>query len=518
MDLRALTDDLAARKATIRLGGGEAETAKQHRLGKLTARERLDLLCDPGSFEEFGILVHHTNASAEMRGKVTPADGVVCGFARVSGRPVAIIAYDFTVMAGSMGANGELKVARMREAALARLIPLIWLLDSAGARIQELAGSQFAGSGSLFKDQVTMSGAIPQIAAVMGPTAAGTSYIAALADFVPIVANIGTMALAGPALVRAAVGEVVDINELGGSKVHTQKSGVAHLECPDDRGCLDAIRAYLSFMPLNYRDPLPVPNPWIAGTGAGTDLKRSDEIFQILPDSQRKGYDMRRLIRWLADEGSILELQPEWARNIITGFARIGGIGLGVVANQPSMMGGAIDLDAADKAARFINLCDAYGIPLLFLHDCPGFWVGSKMEHAGIIRHGAKMLFAVSRLTVPKISVVVRKSYGAGYYVMCGKGYDPDLIVGWPGSEISLMSPEGAVNIICKDEAGKAQATEEYRRLIGAELSARQALIDDVIDPRDTARVVAAQLAVLLPQHNVERQRLAGKKHGVTPV
>ncbi len=515
MDLKARTDELVAKKAKIREMGGAPDVAKQHKLGKMTAHERLDYLCDPASFSELGALVHHTFQTPEMKAKNTPADGVICGFGRIAGRAVAIIAYDFTVMAGSMGRNGEVKVGRLRAAALERKIPLIWLLDSAGARIQELAGSQFAGSGSLFKDQVTMSGEIPQIAAVMGPTAAGTSYIAALADFVPIVKDIGTMALAGPALVKAAVGEVVDINELGGSKVHTTKSGVAHLECTDDRHCLDVIKAYLSFMPGNCRDPLPVPPTNYNLRGY---LTRSDEVFKILPDSFRKGYDMRRIVHWLADPGSFLEIQPEWARNIIVGFGRLGGFGIGIVANQPQIMGGALDLDAADKAARFINLCDAYGIPLLFLHDCPGFWVGTKMEHQGIIRHGAKMLYAVSRLTVPKFSVVIRKSYGAGYYVMCGAGYDPDLIVGWPGAEISLMSPEGAVNIICRDEAEKPAMTEEYRKLIGVELSAREGLIDDVIDPRDTAWLLVEQLAVLLPKHNLERQQRGGKKHGVCPV
>jgi acetyl-CoA carboxylase carboxyltransferase component len=495
--------------------GGEAEVARQHAMGKLTARERVTRLCDPDGFDEIGVLANHADAAPEMRGRDTPADGVVCGFGRVQGRPVAIVAYDFTVMAGSMGLNGEAKVARMRRAALERLIPIVWLLDSAGARIQEMAGSQFAGSGALFKEQVALSGLVPQVAAVMGPTAAGTSYVAALADFVPIVRDVGSMALAGPALVRAAVGETVDAQTLGGSKVHTQRSGVAHLECENDDATLLAIKHFLSFLPSNFREPLPVPNPWHAGKGA---LQRGDEVFQLLPDSPRKGYDMRRLVRWLVDPGAFFEIQPEWARNVIVGFGRLGGIGVGIVANQPQILGGALDLDAADKATRFIDLCDAFGVPLLFLHDCPGFWVGTRMEHAGIIRHGAKMLFAVSRLTVPKISVVIRKSYGAGYYVMCGRGYDPDLIVAWPGAEISLMSPEGAVNIVCKDEARKAAATEEYRALIGAERSARHALIDDVIDPRDTARLVVEQLAVLLPKHNRERERLDAKKHPVTPV
>jgi len=513
MSLLEETERLRKSKADIKKMGEPEEIKKQHERGKLTARERIALLCDADTFEESGILTHHTSTNPDMKNRKTPADGVICGFGKVGGRPIAIIAYDFTVMAGSMGIHGEAKVDRMRAWAIERKVPMIWLLDSAGARIQEVAGSQFAGSGALFKDQVTMSGMVPQIAAVMGPTAAGTSYIAGLADFVPIVKGIGTMALAGPALVQAAIGEKVDIETLGGSKVHSEISGVAHLECDDDKSCIEAIKTYLSFMPTNFRDPIPQP----AGKNS---LELSDEIFQILPDSMRKAYDVKKVIHWLCggDKKQFFELQPNWAKSIVVGFARLGGFSVGIVANQPSFLGGALDLNAADKAAHFINLCDAYGIPLLFLHDCPGFMVGSKMEHEGIIRHGAKMVYAVSRLTVPKISVVLRKSYGAGYYVMCGKGYDPDLIVAWPGAEISLMSPEGAVHIISDDETKQKEMVERYRKLIGAEMSAQSALIDDVIDPRETLKVIVNTLKVLIPKHDFERSQLANKKHGVSPV
>lgn len=512
MNLKEQTSKLNQAKSLIRAMGGEAEVAKQHSRGKLTARERVDFLCEGNSFQEFGILVHHTSKNSEMANRQTPADGVICGIGTVAHHPVAIIAYDFTVMAGSMGKNGEEKVTQMRKLAMARQIPIIWLLDSAGARIQELAGSQFAGTGGLFRDQVTMSGLVPQIAAVMGPTAAGTSYIAALADFVPIVKGIGTMALAGPPLVKAAIGEVVDVETLGGSKVHSEKSGCAHLECEDDRECLTAIKTYLSFLPTNFRSPR------TATEVSTTSLRRSDEIFEIMPESQRQTYNVKKAVQWLGDANSFFELSPAWAKNIVTGFLRIGGLGVGVVANQPNHMGGALDLDAADKAARFINLCDAFGVPLIFLHDTPGFWVGTKMEHAGIIRHGAKMLYAVSRLTVPKISVILRKSYGAGYYVMCGKGYAPDLIVAWPGAEVSLMSPEGAVNIINREGVERDEMVQKYREMIGAELSAKEALIDDVIDPRDTAELIYTHLQQLLPKHDIERAQLKDKKHGVSPV
>ncbi len=491
--------------------GGVEEQKKQHTRGKLTVRDRIDLLCDPHSFDEIGILTHHTSMHSDLKDRKTPADGVVCGFGYADKRPVAIIAYDFTVLAGSMGKNGETKVARLRAQAFERRIPLVWLLDSAGARVQEFTGSQFAGTGVLFRDQVLLSGVIPQVAAVMGPTAAGTSYIPALADFVPMVKGTGSMALAGPSLVKTAVGEEIDIESLGGSRVHTQLSGVGHLECSDDRSCIDAIRSYLSYFPSCYQASLPI--------GAPSNVENlNDEIFEILPSSARRAYDMKKVIRWLSQGVDFFEIQAGWAKNIVVGFTRLGGYPIGIVANQPEVLGGALDLDASDKATHFMNLCDAFGIPLLFLHDCPGFMVGSKMEHAGIIRHGAKMLYAVSRLTVPKFSVVVRKSYGAGYFVMCGRGFEPDLIVAWPGAEISLMSPEGAVNIITDASEDKKDRVEQYRHLVGGERSAEEACIDDVIDPRHTARLLFNQLKLLVPKHDHERSRLLTKKHGVSPV
>lgn len=508
MSLKEKTELLSRAKKEIVAMGGKDAVASQHARGKMTARERVELLCDPGTFDEQGALAHHTSTHPDLKDRATPADGVVTGFGRVDGRPVAVIAYDFTVLAGSMGKHGETKVARMREQALQREIPILWLLDSAGARIQELAGSQFAGEGKLFRDQVVMSGVVPQVAAVMGPTAAGTSYIAALADFVPMVKGIGTMALAGPALVKTAIGEEIDIDALGGSKVHTTLSGVGTLECEDDKTCLEASRKFLSYLPSGFRAPLPVRK-------ADAPARGDDSIFDLIPPSTRRAYDMRLLLQWLADPGSLLELQPEWAKNLIVAFARIGGIPVGVVANQPMVLGGALDLDGADKAARFMSLCDAFGVPLIFVHDCPGFMVGSKMEHAGIIRHGAKMLYAVSRLTTPKLSLVVRKSYGAGYFVMCGRGYDPHSIVAWPGAEISLMSPEGAAAIVGTTDK---EAVESYRSKIGVEQSAKEAWIDDVIDPRETRRWAWGHLRVLVPKHEEERRLLGAKKHGVSPV
>jgi acetyl-CoA carboxylase carboxyltransferase component len=514
--LRSLVEELHERRAAARLGGGEEKIARQHADDKLTARERLDLLIDPGTFTELGIHGRPHFSQRAMEGKEAPADGVVTGYGKIGGRLVAVAAYDFTVMAGSMGMTGELKVSRLRELALSKRIPFIWLLDSAGARIQEATGSLFAGSGHLFREEVIMSGVIPQIAALMGPCAAGTAYIPGLADFVPMVKGRGSMALAGPHLTKAVTGEDVTQEELGGSKVHTRISGVGDLEVADDPECIAAIKDYLSFFPQNCEQPppvLPVSDP----------VDRMDEeLLDILPDSPRKPYDMYEVIGRIVDDGRWFDLKPRWARTIITCLARMGGRPVGIVANQPKHLGGILENDSADKAARFINLCDAFGIPLLFLQDVPGFMVGTKVEQAGIIRHGAKMLYAVSRATVPKVTVVVRKAYGAGYYVMCGKAYEPDLIVAWPSAEISVMGPEGAVNIIFRKQieasedpdATRAQMIEGIRKTIDPYIAAGNALIDDVIDPRETRPTVIRALEMAATKR-VDRP---WKKHGVMPV
>ncbi len=505
------------------MGGADA-VAKQKAQKKLTARERIELVFDKGSFLEFGMLADHSPNNRELEGRVTPGDGVVTGTGLIEGRPVVVISYDFTVLAGTMGEISERKTKRMREVAMKERIPLVWLLDSAGARIQEAAGAQFAGTGDLFLEQVSLSGQVPMVAAVVGPTAAGTSYIAALADYTPMRRGISSMALAGPPLVKAAVGEDITTEELGGSKVHCEKSGVGDGEFDSDEDLILNIRKYLSFFPSHCRQ-----HPPVSRKIAGLKVEIDDSILTVLPDSVRKAYDMRKVVEKICDfglnwkEGGFLEVQPDFARNIITGFGRIMGHPIAIVANQPSQMGGAIDNDASDKAARFLMRANAFNIPVLFLHDCPGFLVGSRAEHAGIIRHGAKFLHVVASLTVPKFSVVIRKSYGAGYYVMCGKGLDPDLIVGWPTAEISLMGAEGAANIVMKnkDAAGgagaveaKAEKVKEFKAKIGGLQSARLALIDDIIDPRET-RAVLMRALQFTSNKRPQRNR---RKHGIMPV
>ncbi len=514
--LRPLADDLAERRVRAWAGGGEEKIARQHDAGKLTARERIALLIDAGTFTELGIHAQPHFSQRAMEGRDAPADGVITGYGRVDGRMVAVAAYDFTVMAGSMGMTGEIKVARLRELALTQRIPMVWLLDSAGARIQEAVGSLFAGTGHLFREEVVMSGVVPQVAALMGPCAAGTAYIPGLADFVPMVSGRGSMALAGPHLVRAAIGEDVTQEELGGARIHCRKSGVGDLEVADDEECIARIKEYLSYFPSHcQQEPprRPVSDP--------VD-RMEDALLDVLPESNRKPYDMYDVIRLIADDGEWLDLKPKWARTIITCFARMGGRPVGIVASQPRQLGGILDNDSADKAARFVTLCDAFGIPLVFLVDVPGFMVGTKVEAAGIIRHGAKMLHAVASATVPKITVILRKAYGAGYYVMNGRAYEPDLIVAWPSAEISVMGAEGAVEIVMRRQveeaddpaAKRAELVAAYQGLIDVYVAARNGMIDDVIDPRETRPTIIRALE--LSEHKkIERP---WRRHGVMPV
>ena len=510
-------DELAARREQALAMGGADAVARQHAAGKLTVRERIDRLFDAGTFTEIGIHATHAGIAPELADRTTPADGVVTGFGRIDGRLASVIAYDFTVMAGSMGRNAETKCNRAREIAYTKRIPMIWLIDSAGARIQEAIGSRwFAGSGLLFREQSIMSGIVPQVAAMMGPGAAGTAYIPALADFVPMVKGTSNMALGGPPLVKAVIGEEITAEELGGSRVHCEISGVGDLEVEDDAACLRVVKEYLSYFPAHNQEPPPV-----VASDDPTE-RRDDALLTILPDNPRRAYDVRKVLRAVVDHGRLFELKPAWARNIVVALARLDGHPVGVVANQPMVLGGALDIDAADKAARFIMLCDAFGIPLVFFQDVPGFMVGSKVERAGIIRHGAKMLYAVSEATVPKLTVVMRKAYGAGYFVMCGRAYEPDLIVAWPTAEISVMGPEGGSNIVFRKEiaaaadpeAERAKKIEQFRALISPYIAAGAALIDDVIDPRDTRPTLIRALRMA----RTKRVERPWRKHGVMPV
>jgi acetyl-CoA carboxylase carboxyltransferase component len=520
--MREMVSELEARRAKAREMGGAEKVAKQHSRGKMTARERLAAFFDDGVFFEIGTLGTQMGLAAGPDGTdKPPADGVVTTFGKVDGRMVCSAAYDFTVKGGSIGYTGEEKVTRLRSMALRGRWPMVWFIDSAGARIDPGSShpdslSLFAGTGHLFREQVTMSGVVPQVAAIVGPGAAGTAYIPGLADYVPMVKNVGSLALGGPPLVKAVTGQDIGEQELGGSKVHCEVSGVGDGEFETDAACLAAAKKYLSYLP-SHCDDLPPDAP------CDDPVDRRDEsLLDLLPESTRKPYDMYALVRAIVDKGEIFDLKPRFARSIITCFGRIGGKSVGVVANQPLHMGGILDNDSADKAARFIQICDAFNVPLVFLQDVPGFMVGSRVEHAGIIRHGAKMLHVMAAATVPKLTVIVRKAYGAGYYVMCGRAYEPDLIVSWPTGEISVMGAEGMVGIASKKLFGDQEPPPEVKKNVldaiqkGIDVYrvAGWGLVDEVIDPRDTRRVLAWGLE-LARHKRVERP---GKKRGVIPV
>ena len=520
MSMREKVEELERRRAAARRMGGEARLLRQKERGKLTARARIDLLIDPGTFHEIGLLATHLG-KLDPAEKPSPADGVICGSGLVEGRPVCVASYDFTVHGGSIGPVGERKVSRLRELALRERVPMVWLIDSAGARLSadpEEASwiSSFADTGYLFREEVVMSGVVPLVAAMLGPGAAGTAYIPGLADFVPMVRGTSSLAIGGPYLVKSVIGEEITEQALGGSKVHTELSGVADLECKDDAECIAAVREYLGYFPPRAGEK-PPRRP------CSDPVDRRDEaLLDIIPDNPRQAYDVHQIIAHLVDEGRTFELKPRWARNLVTTLARIDGRPVGIVASNPMQMGGILDVNAADKAARFVNLCDAFEIPLVFLQDVPGFMVGSKVEQQGIIRHGAKMLSAVAGATVPKLTGVLRKGYGAGYYVMTGRAYEPDALLAWPGAEISVMGAEGMVAIAAnkllaaaEDPAAlKEQLAAAIRPQIDIYKVAALGLVDDVIDPRETRAVLAHYLR-LTEGKRIERPH---RKHEVAPV
>lgn len=517
MNMRALLEDLEQERRRIRAMGGSERVNKQKQRGKWTARERLDALFDDATYFEIGI--HGTQMGPFGEDK-PPADAVICAWGEVNGRPVCAASYDFTVKGGSIGHTGEVKVTRLRELALRNRIPMVWFIDSGGARIDPSAHpdmiSQFAGTGYLFREEVVMSGVVPLVAAMVGPGAAGTAYIPGLADFVPMIKDIGSMALGGPPLVKAATGQDISEQDLGGSRVHTRESGVGDTEVKDDAECVAQIKKYLSFFPQHCQEKPPI-------IPCTDPLDRpSDHIVDVLPENTRQGFDMYEVIKTVVDHGDYFDLKSKWAKSIITCLARIGGYPCGIVASNSKHLGGILENDSADKAAHFVQLCDAFNIPLVFLVDVPGFMVGSKVEHAGIIRHGAKMLHAVASATVPKLTVVVRKAYGAGYYVMCGRAYEPDLLVAWPNAEIAVMGAEGMLGIASIRMGGIDNVPQEMREQLLGQLRqsidikkvAQWGLIDDIIDPRQTRQILGRALK-LTWNRQVERP---WRKHGIMPV
>ena len=489
---------------------------KQHELGKLTVRERIALLFDEGTFVEMGGLVdRHAGKMRAPDGRDSTCDGVVVGHGLIDGRPAVCAASDFTVFGGSIGRLSETKLWRMRRFALRSRIPMIYLLEGGGARIQETLTSK-EGYNPMFLDMVGMSGLVPTVGAAVGPCFAGHANIAGVCDFVPMVKGTSSMGVAGPELVRTSVGEKVTKEQLGGSKLHTHLTGMAHLEVADDRECMEAIRKFLSYLPGNCDELPPRKEP------TDDPDRREEKLIDIVPDDPRRPYDMKDVITAIVDNGEVFDIQPRHAAHAITVFARMDGFSVGIVANQPAVLAGAIDLRASDKISHFINLCDAFNVPLIFLQDVPGVIGGTRSEKEGIVRHCAKIAFELAMATVPKFTVVVRKAYGLGHYVMCASGFDPDLIVTWPSADLASMGPEGAVEILFRNELAEHPNPEELRAHLVAKAKlgmgpitgAKWAVFDDVIDPRNTRPTLIRAVRAAMRRDWFHNKR----KRGVTPI
>ena len=497
-------------------GGGLDRIERQHKQGKLTARERIDLLLDPDSFIEFDEFVLHRATEFGMSERKYLGDGVVTGIGLIDGRPVAVYAQDFTVMGGSVGEMHAMKITKLLDLALELGIPVIGLNDSGGARIQEGVDS-LKGYGELFYRNVLASGVIPQIIAIMGPCAGGAVYSPALSDFI-IMTKKSFMFITGPKVVKAATGEEVTYEELGGPQVHAYYSGVAHFVAENDEDALNLIRKLLSYLPSNNMEDPPIIK-------SEDDPERMDyELDDIVPEDPESPYDMYDVIVRILDKDSFLEVHKFFAPNAIVGFGRLDGIPVGIVANQPKVLAGALDVNASDKIARFVLFCDAFNIPVITFVDVPGFLPGTAQEQAGIIRHGAKIIYAYSVSTVPKITVIVRKAYGGGYIAMSSRHLGADFVVAWPTAEIAVMGPQGAVEIIYKREIAKAENPEElvkkftmeYReKFANPYVAASRGYIDKVIEPHETRPLLIKMLKILLSKRPLKPR--VPKKHGVMP-
>jgi acetyl-CoA carboxylase carboxyltransferase component len=508
--------ELERRRAEALAGGGEDRVAKLHAQGRLSARERLALLLDPGSFQELGVFVTHRSEDPAIRDRKITGDGVVAGWGAVDGRPVYVFAQDFTVFGGTMSEANARKICQVMDLAMQNGAPVVGLNDSGGARIQEGVAS-LGGYADIFLRNTLASGVVPQISAVMGPCAGGAVYSPAITDFTFMVKGTSHMFVTGPDVIRAVTQEEVTFEDLGGAMTHNAKSGVAHFAADDDADCIVQIKRLLSFLPLNNLEEPPL--------AAVTDPidRRDPGLATIVPDQANRPYDMKDLVRRVVDHGDFFEVHAYYARNIVVGFARLGGRPVGIVGNQPNMLAGVLDINASVKAARFVRFCDCFNIPLVTFEDVPGFLPGTEQEHGGIIRHGAKLLFAYCEATVPKLTVVVRKAYGGAYDVMSSKHIRADYNVAWPTAELAVMGAEGAVNVIHKEKIAKAKDPAAERQALIDEYNAKFAnpwsaaamgYLDDVIEPEDTRPRLIAALAMLA----TKRQSLPAKKHGNLPL
>ena len=509
-------EELSVRRRQLLLGGGTDKLNAQRAAGKLTARERLDLLFDQNTFVETGAFRTHHCTDFAMAGRTAPGDGVVTGWGRVNGRLVYAYAQDFTVLGGSLGAVHAEKICRVQETALKNGAPVVGLMDSGGARIQE-GVCALAGYGKIFYQNTRASGVVPQISAIMGPCAGGAVYSPAITDYIVMVDRTSNMFITGPEVIRAVTGESVAGEELGGAGVHSRMSGVAHFLSASDEQCIYTIRTLLGYMPDNNREQTPLKD-------LGDDPGRlAPQLESLVPEDPRKAYNMLDVIHAIVDRGEFMEVQKDFAANIIVGYGRLNGRTVGIVANQPRIAAGCLDVDSSDKAARFIRCCDSFNTPLLTLADVPGFLPGVAQEHKGIIRHGAKLLYAYSEATVPKITVITRKAYGGAYIGMCCSSLGADAVFAWPGSEIAVMGAEGAVGIVYKHELKTAANPEllreekkkEYEaKFSGPYFAAEHGFVDDIISPCETRRRVIDAL-----ESAVGRMAgRSGKVHGNIPL
>ncbi|HSO12477.1 MAG TPA: acyl-CoA carboxylase subunit beta [Anaerolineales bacterium] len=507
---------LHEKRSKSRLGGGQERIETQHKKGRLTARERIDLLLDKGSFREVDAFIQHRTHDFDLDKQKFMSDSVVTGWGTVEGRLVYVFSQDFTVFGGSLGEVHAEKVCKIMDMAMKNGAPVIGLNDSGGARIQEGVVS-LAGYADIFLRNTLASGVIPQISAIMGPCAGGAVYSPALTDFIFMTRNTSYMFVTGPDVVKTVTHEEVTQEELGGASVHSEKSGVCHIAADSEADTLYLIRKLLGYLPQNnMEDP-----PFLAG---GDDPLRMDEALNaIIPDDANKPYDMKEVIRMIVDNGQFFEIHENYAQNIVVGFSRLGGHSIGIVANQPAVLAGVLDIDASEKAARFVRFCDSFNIPILTLEDVPGFLPGTNQEHHGIIRSGAKLLYAYCEATVPKLTVITRKAYGGAYDVMSSKHIRGDFNVAWPSAEIAVMGPDGAVNIIFRKELEKAkdpvkrkaELVAEYREKFASPyVAAERGYIDDVIEPKETRPRLINALEML----SNKRDANPAKKHGNIPL
>jgi acetyl-CoA carboxylase carboxyltransferase component len=514
MSLTKKTSDLKKRMRDALMGGGQVAIEKQKATGKMTARERIIALLDPKSFHEYDLFVEHAGKDFNMGDKYLPGDGVITGTGTLNGYPVCIYAQDFTVAGGSLGWMHAKKITKIMDHAMQLKVPIIGINDSGGARIQEGVNS-LAGYGEIFYRNTQASGVIPQISVILGPCAGGAVYSPALTDFVFVVDKISKMFITGPEVIKTVLGEEISMEELGGARVQSEITGNAHFFAESENECFEQIKTLCSFIPWNNikkAEPFPKKPP----------RTRSYNIDNIFPTNPRQPYDVKDVIRAIVDDSEFFEVQSMFAANMVIGFARLNGHTVGFVANQPLVLAGVLDVDSSDKAARFIRYCDAFNIPLVTLVDLPGYLPGVDQEHAGVIRHGAKVLYAYSEATVPKMTVILRKAYGGGYIAMCSSHLRADFVFAWPTAEIAVMGPEGAANIIFRNEIKNAENPDEMRKLKIKEykekfanpyVAAAYGYVDAVIEPSETRNMLIH--ALLISTEKV--QETPKKKHGVPP-